>query len=154
MESHSCTKPRGEGGGIPGRKPIEQTACLIYRPTQNPPNDTRPSREDEVPIFSLWGHTVYFSGFELLLVGAILLGVAGFLLGLSRGRRVVLQRSAPTDELAVQLKRIANTLERIANHSDHAADVVIAAAASEVEPVAEPKPSEPVHAIPYSMFGR
>jgi hypothetical protein len=47
----------------------------------------------------------------------LLLAIAGFLLGLSRGRRVLLQRSQLTDELTTELLRIANTLERIADQS-------------------------------------
>ena len=101
-------------------------------------------------VFSIGGHTFHFSSFYLLLSGMVLLTAAGFLLGLSRGRRVVLQRSGLTDELAVQLGRIADTLERIANQ---APDRIIAEASGEAEPV-EPASAPEARPIPYSMFGR
>ena len=108
-------------------------------------------------VFSVGGHTIHFSSFYLLLAGMLLLGIAGFLLGLSRGRRVVLQRSGLTEELAVQLGRIADTLERIANQSaDHS--IAEASRVLESNPVPEGTastvPCEQTHPIPYSMFGR
>lgn len=80
-------------------------------------------------VLSLGGHTVHISSFQILLAGALLLGIAGFLLGLSRGRRVTLQRSATTDDVAIQLARIAEALERIAGRP---ADRLIEEASREV----------------------
>jgi hypothetical protein len=107
-------------------------------------------------VFSVGGHTMHLSGFYVLLLEMLLLGIAGFLLGLSRGRRVVLQRSGLTDELALHLGRIADTLERIANQI---ADRSITEArevesGTAVEPAVESAPRPENHPIPYSMFGR
>jgi hypothetical protein len=81
-------------------------------------------------VFAVGGHTIHISSLYFLLAGTLLLAIAGFLLGLSRGRRIQLQRSALTDELTTQLGRIADTLERIANQS---ADRLIAEASRETE---------------------
>jgi hypothetical protein len=70
------------------------------------------------------------SSLALLVGGVLLFGMAAFLLGLLRGRRVVVQRSATTDELNVQLGRIAEALERIANRP---ADQLIAEASRAAE---------------------
>jgi len=51
-----------------------------------------------------------FSAFQLLVAGALLLGIATLLLALSRERRVSVKRSAATDELAVHMVRIAEAL--------------------------------------------
>jgi hypothetical protein len=80
----------------------------------------------------------------------LIFGMAAFLVGVIRGRRVSLQRSATTDELNVQLGRIAETLERIVNRP---ADHVIAEATRAAEPAADEN-SVPERRIPYSMFGR
>ena len=69
-----------------------------------------------------------------------------------------MQRSGLTDEFAVLLGRIADSLERIANQP---ADRSIAEAYLEAKPSPEPETSiaapalhEQTHPIPYSMFGR
>jgi hypothetical protein len=98
-------------------------------------------------VFSLGGHTINISSAELLVAGVSLLGLAAFLLMFSRGRRVVLQRSATTDDLSIQLARIAESLERIANRP---ADHLIAEASRAVGSTAEPKVGEPAP----SIFGR
>ena len=115
-------------------------------------------------VFSVGGHTIHFSSFYLLLAGMLLLTIAGFLLGLSRGRRLVLQRSVRTEELVAQLGRIADSLERVGNQPAYR---LIAEASREAEftpvPVHEPEqtlqpasapPSREAFSIPYSMFGR
>lgn len=81
-------------------------------------------------VFAVGGHTLHISSLYFMLAGMLLLAIAAFLLGLSRGRRVLLQRSALTDELTIHLGRIADTLERIANQS---ADRLIAEASREAE---------------------
>jgi hypothetical protein len=104
--------------------------------------------------FSIAGHTFAISNFQLLIAAALLLGVAGLLLAFSRSRRVTLKRSVATDELYMQLGRIAEALERIANQSS---DRIIAEASRRVEtppPTPPTKLSEETHGIPYSMFGR
>ena len=113
-------------------------------------------------VFSVGGHTIHFSSLYLLLAGMLLLTVAGFLLGLSRGRRMVLQRSVRTEELVAQLGRVADSLERIGNQpayrliAEASREVVsppVSQPAQMLEPAAEPPSREPF-SIPYSMFGR
>ena len=105
-------------------------------------------------VISIGSHTVHFPSFYLLLSAMLLLVAAGFLLGLIRGRRVV--PTALTEEMAVNLGRIADTLERIANHP---ADRAIAAVSREANPgaselSAEAAPAEQKGSVLYSMFGR
>src|SRR5438445_12800105 len=60
-----------------------------------------------------------FSAFELLVAGALLLGIATLLLALSRERRVSVKRSAATDELAVHRERIGKALDALRNQLPH-----------------------------------
>jgi len=68
----------------------------------------------------------------------------------SRKRIVVLKRSSGTDQLAFELSRIADAIERIANHP---ADRVIAAATRRQLQM-QPSPQRESKGISYSMFGR
>ena len=68
----------------------------------------------------------------------------------SRKRIVVLKRSHGTDQVTFQLSRIADALERIANHP---ADRAIAAA-SRRQLQAQPPPRRESQGVAYSMFGR
>ena len=92
-----------------------------------------------------------FSAFQLLVAGALLLGIATLLLALSRERRVSVKRSAATDELAVHLVRIAEALERIANQTTERAH--LAASRHQVRTETE-RANEEAHRVAYSMFGR
>jgi hypothetical protein len=92
-----------------------------------------------------------FSAFQLLVAGALLLGIAALLLALSRERRVSVKRTAVTDEMAVQMVRIAEALERIANHMTERAH--LAASRRQVRTETE-RADEEAHRIAYSMFGR
>ena len=92
-----------------------------------------------------------FSAFQLLVAGALLLGIATLLLALSRERRVSVKRSAATDELAVHMVRIAEALERIANQTTERAH--LAASRHQVRTETE-RANEEAHRIAYSMFGR
>jgi hypothetical protein len=112
-------------------------------------------------VISIGRYSIHFPSLYLLLAGLLLLVVAGFLLGLNRGRRAV--RSVLTNELAVQLARIATTLERIANlPADRAiAEASGYAESGAAEAVAAPafaeqteQTPEPPHRVFYSMFGR
>jgi hypothetical protein len=116
-------------------------------------------------VFSIGGHTIQFSSVYLLVGGMVLLTIAGFLLGFSRGKRMVLQRSVRTEELVAQLGRIAETLERIGNQpayrliaeasSRDLESVSAPEAETTLQPAAEPPSRErAAHSIPYSMFGR
>jgi hypothetical protein len=91
---------------------------------------------------------------QLLGLGGLLLAIAAFLLAFSRERRMAIKRSIVTDELAVQLGRIADSLERVANQaSDRAMRKASRqpAEASRKEPeVASPE----THRVAFSMFGR
>jgi hypothetical protein len=91
------------------------------------------------------------TGFQLLVAGGLLLGVAAFLLALSRERRVSVKRSVVTDELTVHTGRIAEALERIANQANERAH--LAASRKHEQPEPE-RASEEAHHIVYSMFGR
>ena len=102
-------------------------------------------------VVSIGSRTFHISSIGLLIGGLLLLGVAGFLLGLSRGRRVVVQRSATTEELNVHLARIAEALERIASRP---ADRLIAEASRAAELPADGKSAEREPAGPFSVFGR
>ena len=119
------------------------------------------SHEELMPsdvVFSVGSHTVHVPSLYLLLAGMLLLATAGFLLGLSRGRRAMLQRfGRRMDELAAEFGRIANSLERIAKQPTYR---LIAEASrdeessAEPDPVAAPTHREETHSIPYSIFGR
>ena len=102
-------------------------------------------------VVSFGSHTVHLASVGLLIAALLLLGGAGFLLGLSRGRRVVVQRSATTEELNVHLARIAGALEQLA---DRPADRVIAEASRAAEPAADGKVGGREPAMFQSTFGR
>jgi len=91
------------------------------------------------------------TAFQLLIAGGLLLGVAAFLLALSRERRVSVKPSVVTDELTVHTGRIAEALERIANQANEGAH--LAASRKHEQPEPE-RASEEAHHIAYSMFGR
>lgn len=110
---------------------------------------------------SLAGHTI--TTMELLGVGALLLGVAAFLLAFARERNTTLKRSVVTDELAIHMGRIADMLERIANQPserrafrrvarDNTATVPPLDSDGTIAP-SDPERREPFH-VAYSMFGR
>jgi len=109
-------------------------------------------------IFSVGRHTVHIPSLYLLLAGMLLLAIAGFALGFSRGRRAMLQRFGQRmDELAAQGGRIANSLERISKLPGYR---LIAEASLGEESSPEPEPvvvtshREDTRSIPYSIFGR
>ena len=91
------------------------------------------------------------TAFQLLIAGGLLLGVAAFLLALSRERRVAMKRSVVTDELTVHTGRIAEALERIANQANERAHLAASRKREQTEPE---RASEEAHHIAYSMFGR
>ena len=89
-------------------------------------------------------HDMFTAGVFVVL-GLSFLAAAYF----NRQRIVLLKRSNGTDQVAFELARIADALERIANHP---ADRVIAAASR--RQLAEPSPQRESKGITYSMFGR
>ena len=105
------------------------------------------------------------SGFELLIAGALLLGVAAMLLALSGERRVSLKRSAAIDELAVYLDRMTEALDRISQDTSRMSREVLANRPADrpverrterkAETPADPQKTEPeTRHVAYSMFGR
>jgi hypothetical protein len=132
-----------------GPQPTEREEHLIWRDESE-----MPSREDEMlsdTFVSFGSHAMRLSSLLLLIGGVLLFGMAAFLVGVIRGRRVLVQRSATTDELNAQLGRIAEALERIVNRpADHA--IAEASRAAEVTP--ETNVGAQQRSIPYSMFGR
>ena len=78
-------------------------------------------------VISLFGRTITITSQEQLLAIVVLaIALTTWAVQLFRRRRsVVVQRSAVSDQMLYELTRIADALERIANHP---ADQVIAAA--------------------------
>ncbi len=96
---------------------------------------------------TLAGHTI--TTVQLLSAGIVVLGVA-LLLALVKAKRIALQRSVVTDEIAIQLGRIADTLDQLAGDA-RSRNMLQNARQTELPP---PKTSEQEHSISYSMFGR
>lgn len=106
------------------------------------------------------GHTI--TTFQLLGLGALLLGVAAMLLAFSRGRRTTIKRSEVTEDLTAEMSCIAHALERIADQGasrmmhraaqEAARGRTAAATAKDAENAQEPPPAP--RRIAYSMFGR
>jgi hypothetical protein len=83
-------------------------------------------------VFTLFGRAITITNHEQLLAILVLAVVmTAWAVQLFRRRRsVVVQRSAVSDQMLYELARIADALERIANHP---ADQVIAAASRRAE---------------------
>lgn len=99
------------------------------------------------------------SSTELLVAGAVLLAIAAVMLAFGRRQKIALTRSAVTDELALQLARIADMLERQAFRPNQpiAAEPlkqIDAPPSKEIAEAPSQKVPERTHAISYSMFGR
>ncbi len=97
---------------------------------------------------TLFGHTI--TTMQLLLAGAGLL-CAGLLLALARAKHVALRRSVVTDEIAIQLGRIATAVEQLAGEAAARRIREERASASVTLP---PVAGEEKHPVSYSMFGR
>ena len=99
---------------------------------------------------TLAGHTITIM--QILLAGTGLLCFA-LLIALARGKRIAMQRSVVTDEILIQLGRIATAVEQLVGEA--AARRIMEekhrAAANVTLP---PAPNEEKHPISYSMFGR
>ena len=87
-----------------------------------------------------------FTASVFVVLGLSFLAAAYF----NRQRIVVLKRSNGTDQVAFELARIADALERIANRP---ADRAIAAA-TQRQVQAQPPPQRESQGVAYSMFGR
>jgi len=87
---------------------------------------------------------------QLWLAGSSLLCVALFV-ALARGKRIAMQRSVVTDEIAIQLGRIAAAVEQVAAE---AAARRIMEERQRANVTLPPAVGEEKHPIAYSMFGR
>jgi hypothetical protein len=94
---------------------------------------------------TITSHDAFMAGVSLV-IGLLFWAALYF----SRKRIVVLKRSRGTDQVAFELSRIADALERIANRP---ADRAIAAA-SRRQYQAPPPPQRESQGVAYSMFGR
>jgi hypothetical protein len=130
-------------------------------------------------FFRIAGHTI--TSFELLCLGAFLLGVAALLLAFALERKTALRRSVVTDDLTNELARVAQALDRIAEQGSYrivrsaaedaararaanaaavegkeaeAARAPNAPAAANTEANVVPEPPPPQRRIAYSIFGR
>src|SRR5258707_4367058 len=90
------------------------------------------------------------SSFQLLIAGGLLLGVAAFMLALSRERRVSIRPSVVSDELAIHLARIADALEWFAANPNSRPQMTDRAQPNSGAPTDIEQP----HRVSYSMFGR
>jgi len=128
--------------------PPSDSKALAYRPAKSlKKEDIMLNAALAFPGMALSNVTA----FQLLIAGGLLLGVAAFLLALSRERRVSMKRSVVTDELTVHTGRIAEALERIANQVNERAHLAGSHKREQPEPE---RASEEAHHIAYSMFGR
>jgi hypothetical protein len=88
---------------------------------------------------------------QLLLAGSGLLCFV-LLFVLARGKRIALRRSVVTDEIAIQLGRIAAAVEQLAGEA--AARRVMEENKQRANVTLPPAVGEEKHPISYSMFGR
>lgn len=103
-------------------------------------------------VIALFGKAITITSHDQVMIGvSVVTGLIYWvLLYFARKRIVIVKRSSGTEQLAVELSRIANALETLANRP---ADRVIAAAMRRQQPT---KPAEHAEAnkVLYSMFGR
>ena len=97
---------------------------------------------------TVFGHTI--TTMQLLLVGAGLL-CAGLLLAMARAKQIALRRSIVTDEIAIQLGRIAASMEQLVGE---AAARRMREEKMSAHVTLPPVPGEENHPVSYSMFGR
>ncbi len=98
---------------------------------------------------------ITFFGFTIttmqLWLGGSALLCFGLLIALARGKRIGLRRSVVTDEIAIQLGRIASAVEQLAGE---AAALRILEERQKSNVTLPPAVGEERHPISYSMFGR
>lgn len=101
-------------------------------------------------IITFFGRSITITSHDIIMTGvSLILGLVFWIaLYFSRKRIVVLKRSATTDQLAFELSRIAEALERIANRP---ADRAIAAAARRLQEMHAP-PQRESKGKRYSIF--
>ncbi len=103
-------------------------------------------------VITIAGRNMTITNHEVFMAGVFVVIALSFLAAayFSRQRIVVLKRSSGTDQVAFELARIADALERIANRP---ADRAIAAATRR-QVQAPPPPQRESQGVAYSMFGR
>jgi len=97
---------------------------------------------------TLFGHTI--TTMQLWLAGSLVVCVV-LLIALARAKRIALRRSVVTDEIAIQLGRIAVAVEQLAGE---AAARRIMEEKQRSSVTLPPAVGEEMHPISYSMFGR
>ena len=105
-------------------------------------------------VITVAGRTFILTGHDLLMVGFSLISGLIFWMALyfSRKRIVVLKRSNAIDQLILEVSRVADALERIANRP---ADRSIASAMRRQQPQPPLPPLQrESKGVLYSMFGR
>jgi len=103
-------------------------------------------------VITLAGRSITITSHDMLMAAvSIVIGLVFWTaLYFSRKRYVVLKASGASDQIAFELSRIADALDRIANRP---ADRAIAAAVRRQQQV-QSSPRREGQGIPYSMFGR
>ena len=103
--------------------------------------------------FVIAGHPI--TSLDFLIAAALLLCAAAFLMAAARrNRRVSLHPSPVTDEIIIQLGRIAEAVERVASQPLQN-NIPVSPGIDHHHQVAATGPAEPSPlTIPYSMFGR
>jgi hypothetical protein len=99
---------------------------------------------------TLAGHTI--TTIQLLVAGGVLLSFAAVLAS-ARRKRIALQRSVVTDEIAIQLGRIASAVEQLAGEAA-ARRIREEKERQKASVTLPPVAGEEAHPISYSMFGR
>ncbi len=101
-----------------------------------------------------WLQNASLTSVGLLVGGGVLLVVAGFLVGVRRKSRMVLEHSAVTQEMMAYLARMTDALERPRTPDiDQLAGQVL----RRLQEMSETRPNAKVREmkeIPFSMFGR
>ena len=103
-------------------------------------------------VITIAGGSLTLTSHDAFMTGvSVVIGLVSWAaLYFSRKRIVVMKRSSGTDQVAFELARIADALERIANRP---ADRAIASAARR-QVQAQPPPLRESQGVAYSMFGR
>jgi hypothetical protein len=104
-------------------------------------------------VITLAGRTITITSHDIFMtIVSLVIGLVFWTaLYFSRKRIVVLKRSVTTDELILELSRIAGALERIANQP---ADRAIEEATRRQQLMQPPPPPSEPKGISLSMFGR
>jgi hypothetical protein len=87
----------------------------------------------------------------LIVAGGVLLVVAGFLAGVRRKTRIVVEHSVVTQEVMAYLARMTDALE---TSRPPDIDQLTGQVLRRLQEMSEARPNGKVREIPYSMFGR